>query len=357
MSIGDPFTATIPSVGALGTDYASDLNDLLEEIVDRLDVAVPVGSIAPADSALDMNNQAVQSASYVSFYEQADAPSGAPFGRLVYHGSEMYAVTPGGVVKITDSGGLNLAATGGFGGDYGTGPESANFVNATETYEFYDDAAATQWALLKARGIDIIDETAGFRTRLTSSTGIAADQAYVLPPADPASGVSVLTINSSGQILLAENSAPTNVYTSVLPYHGDLEVAFAPSSTDWWSIVGTPARSTATGVITSTADHTTRIACPPVPVGRRLKGMKATVANPGAGTTCTLNVYPVTLGSAGASIGTGSTGSAGNIEVAVSTTATTVTDEKHFFLEIAFSGGAAAARSILTCTFTYDHVA
>lgn len=359
MPIGDPFDTDVPAVGASGTAYASDINDLLDEIVARLEDEVPVSSIADADAALNMNNQAVQSLSYAGFYEQESAPSGAPYNRLSVHGDELYYVSAGGVVQITDSGGLNAAALGGFGGDYGSGPESADFVNATETYEFYDDAAQSQWALLKSRGLDIVDETSGYRTRLTSSASIAADQAYALPPADPASGVSVLVINSSGNILLAENASPTNVFTTVLPKHGDLEEVFAPSTLYWAKTTGSgsPGTNSSTHIITdATNTYTIRVDVPPVPIGRRLKNVSVYVTNP-TGSTCTVTVYPVTIGSVGASIGTANTSSVGNVLVSCNVTANTAAADKFYVFDVAFTGGAAVqTRAVLSVTRTYDYV-
>lgn len=360
MAIGDPFVSSVPSVGTLGTAYAARVNDLLEEIVERLNVRVPVGSIAPADAALDMDNQSIQNARYLGFYEQASAPSGAPYGRLEYHGGEFYAVTPGGSVQITDQGALSVVSAGGIGGDYGSGPEAANFVASTETYEFYDDAAQAQWAVLKARRLDLVDEASGFVTTVTPSTSMAADQAYVLPPADPASGASVLVMTSTGQIALAENSQPTNVYTSVLPYHGNVEEVFAPASQYWTKTAGAgnPGVSSTTHVVTDATDvYTIRVDVPHVPVGRRLKGVSATVSNP-TGSTCTVTVYPVTLGTVGASIGTANTTVVGNVTVSVSVTANTAAADKFYVMDVAFTGGAAVqTRAVLAITRTYDYVA
>lgn len=358
MPIGDPFDTDVPAVGASGTAYASDINDLLDEIVVRLEAEVPVSSIADADAALNMNNQAVQSLSYAGFYEQDAAPSGAPYNRLSVHGDELYYVSAGGVVQITDSGGLNAAALGGFGGDYGSGPESADFVNATETYEFYDDAAQSQWALLKSRGLDVVDEASGYRTRLTSSASIAADQAYALPPADPASGVSVLVINSSGNILLAENAAITNQFTMEPHKHTtEVEQVFGPTETDWWVTTGSAARNTTSAYVTATAPFTAEFLLPKIPVGRRLKSVKVRLLQ-SAASTATVTVYSITDGGAPSSIGTANTATAGSaVTVTCSVTADTVTFGKIYKVRVAMTGGGSPLTyTVYSLSLSYDYV-
>jgi len=356
MAIGDPFTVDIPAVGASGTQYASDVNDLLQEIVDRLNVPVPVGSIDAADADLDMNNHAVENAEYVRFYEQTAAPSGAPYGRIAYYGSEFYMVTPSGAVKVTDAGGLNVAATGGIAGDYGTGPEAVTFDNATETYEFWDDQAGADWAILKARQLSLIDEASGYVASVTPSASMAANQAYVLPPADPASGVSVLVMNSSGQILLAENSSPSNVFTTVLPKHADLEYSFAPTSNDWWVTTGSASRNTTSGKITHTDPFTVEFPLPELPVGRRLKSVKVRCLQ-SAASTATVTVYSITDGGAPASIGSGNSAVAGStITVTASVTPDTVAFGKIYKCRVAFTGGGAGLTyEIYAVSLTYDY--
>jgi hypothetical protein len=213
--IGDPIDTTIPDVGAFGTEYAQDINDILEEVVARLTAPVPVSSIENDDQGtLDMNNGAFTNAQYVSFYEQGTQPDGAPAGRIVYFAGNVWFVTASGAIQVTDGTGLNTTVNGGIGGDYGgINPALVSFVDASETYEFYDNASAGEWAIIKARQLDLVDEASGRTLHVKPSASIAATWTLTLPVNDPASGVSIATVDATGQLKYAEDATVTQGFT------------------------------------------------------------------------------------------------------------------------------------------------
>src|SRR5687767_13069520 len=111
-NIGTPFLQTVPSVGSLGTAYATTINAILTEVMARLAAKVPFTSLAIADSNLNLNNFGVVDAQYVQFYEQLDVPGGAPFGRLARYAGNLYYVDAFGAIQITSGTGLNAAGIG-----------------------------------------------------------------------------------------------------------------------------------------------------------------------------------------------------------------------------------------------------
>lgn len=212
-SIGEPVTQPIPSVGTAGTAYATQVNAVLTEVVERLEAAVPVGSLAAAEDPLDMNNQPVQSASYYGLYDQESAPSGSPFGRLVRYDGDLWYVDTDGAIQMTAGGVLNASAIGGIGGDYGGGdPALVYFRAASERYEFYDDYDQLQWGTLRARALEAIDEGTGFVTTVRSSTSATESYTLILPTALPTAtgtgGISLLTVSPTTGAMQYAQDAP-----------------------------------------------------------------------------------------------------------------------------------------------------
>lgn len=232
-SIGEAFTQTVPTVGTSGTAYASTVNAILTEVMSRLSTKVPVGSIAPAAAALDMNNQAVKLMAYAGFYDQGSAPSGAPYGRIVYADDEFYLVTPSGAIQLTSSGAINVTSVGAIGGDYGgSNPALVEFVNSTSTYEFWEDGATEVYATIKAGEVHVADQASGECVRI-QPPALAGTYDLILPAALPNTGtVALLALKSDGTIQTAGTEAITEALSNGGLRHGNRTIQFSTKNED-----------------------------------------------------------------------------------------------------------------------------
>lgn len=339
-SIGDTFGLSVPSVGAAGPTYASTINSILTEAMLRLETRVPSGSLAAWSGAVDANNNRLDNVSGLGLYEQTAAPSGTPYGRLARHDGNLYYVDSSGAVQITAGANVNASGIGGIIGDYGgSDPAKVVFVGGDETYEFYDNYALGQWALVKSRGLSVIDEGGNACRILPHATQAAFD--LFLPQNDPASGDSVLTLDSSGQMALAEASAGVTQFVVAAQelkhsnrtvWYGGGSVSSSSDRGDWYE---TEAGNIATEVSadgfryprTTAATSAEGVArtFPMPPVGQRLKEVVLRTTNP-SGSTVTLAAYGVVDGTA-TLIGTTNSASVGTLTLTLSVTHTVVTNQ------------------------------
>lgn len=209
--IGDGISTAVPSVNAVGTQYATDINAILDEVIARLTVKVPIGSIRAGQvgESLDMNSTPILNAQYVQLY--TGSSSGAPYNRLAQVGGDLYWVNSAGGVRITSGSTLDASSLAGIIGDYGGGnPAKVEFHDGTETYRFWDDQSLSQWAIVKARRFDVVDEATSRSVNITPKATISASYGLQLPPATPAAGNSLLALNNAGDMALAESAAITN---------------------------------------------------------------------------------------------------------------------------------------------------
>jgi hypothetical protein len=269
-NIGDSMTpAAPPAVGATGTQYASDIDAILTEVIARLTKLVPLGSIAPGQPGeyLEFNGQFAQNASYYGL-EALASLSGLAAGSIVRYNGNLYWSDVYGAVQITDGTVLSTAGSGSV--DYGGSLTAAiDFVPGTSTYEFWDDRGGGTWAHLEALSLKATDQVTGRYTRVKASAAISATYDFVLPPAPPGSSVSALVVDSSGNVKLAENAPVGNGYK-----HTD--------RTDWLAANGQAWRTGGTGVATTTTVGQTSVAPGAagscwfefgIPEGRRLKSI------------------------------------------------------------------------------------
>jgi hypothetical protein len=237
MAFGDPLSLPIPAVGTPGPAYASQVNALLAELRDRVSQKLPVGSIAAATGGevLDMANRPVLGASELGLYEQAVAPTGAPFGRLVRYAGNLYYVDAFGAVQVTQGATLNVAGVGGIGGDYGTAGAEATYESAGNVYHFYQDVAAGTYARLRALRLELHDPASVSQVSLAAPANPTTPYVLTLPTSVPGSGVSLLGVNSTGQLVhaAAVSNGPTFAGDVTLDgatkiRHGSRVVNFAP---------------------------------------------------------------------------------------------------------------------------------
>lgn len=221
MPIGSPLTNSVAAVGASGTGYATTTNALLTELKTAVEGTVPFSALS--GSTLDLNNIPITDAQYVAFYDQGATPSAAIPGRIVYANGEMWAVNSTGAIQITSGTGLNAAAIGGIGGDYGSpNPALVSFVDAADRYDFYHDRTTFKWAYLRSRGIDIAGaeiSTNYCQLRYAGSSVLT----LTLPSSVAAAAErSVVQVDSAGQ--MSTNSSGTPLIGK-LYISGDIDIS------------------------------------------------------------------------------------------------------------------------------------
>jgi hypothetical protein len=224
MPIGDPFTQNVPVVGDSGTQYATDVNEVLEELIDRVSLPVPF-SVLEGD-ALDLGNVPGVDFKYLALYDQSVTPAASPVNRFESYEGEVYWINASGALKMTNAGALNAAGLGGIGGDYGgVDPALVTFVAAANRYDFYDDFAGLIWAKGRFGGIDI---AATGSTGTGTSTvygqlryGGLASLTFTLPATLPGSNRSVMVISSAGQMAFNDS---TNTVTNDIVLGGSTKI-------------------------------------------------------------------------------------------------------------------------------------
>lgn len=207
-NIGESMTnPTIPAVGTAGTGYAATVNLFLAEVKQRLEAKVPLSSLL--GGTLSMANSPIEDIQYLELYPQLVAPT-TPVGSFQNFAGDVYWVSTSGAIKITNGAALNSAGIGGITGDYGgVNPAQLRFVDADETYYFYDDFGAGRWARLSGRSVDISGDISGAERVRISWLGTGASYTLTLPTVVPGS-TSLVQMAASGQ-LSASNTVGSNI--------------------------------------------------------------------------------------------------------------------------------------------------
>lgn len=105
-------------------------------------------------------------------------------------------------IRLTASGGINIATTGGFTGDYIASGAAAYYDDANETYRFLKAAPApNDWSRVACGGLDLYEYGSGIltRVRLSSPAALAASYEVTFPAALPAD-TSLFQITSAGVV-------------------------------------------------------------------------------------------------------------------------------------------------------------
>ncbi len=123
-----------------------------------------------------------------------------------------FRTVAGSNVKVTSGATLNVGAfTGGFGGDYGSIPAEANFVDASKSYTFKSTASGN-WSRLQAGAMRISEfgTTETTYVELACPSALAGTYTITMPTAAPGS-TSIVSMSSAG-VLTASNTI-TNAAT------------------------------------------------------------------------------------------------------------------------------------------------
>lgn len=196
MAVGSALGLTLPTPGST-TDWGDDLNTVLQALIDAVEADVPVGGININDD-LTFSGNDLTSVGTIRMNDEAAELTGTTDTNKIYtFDGELY-FTDGAQqsVKITDNGGVNVAATGGVGGaGYGTLGVEINWDSVNTEYEL-KSATGENFARAKCNGVRIVNGT--YYTQFDSAV-TAANYTLTLPAAKP-SVQKFMVCDSTGQI-------------------------------------------------------------------------------------------------------------------------------------------------------------
>lgn len=208
--------------GTPGPDYSSELHAALTAIINDLEPKVRASELN-IDSLLDIQGQTLKDIALAKFTDQSSPQAGASNLRCFQSVlGDAYFVNGAGVaVRITNGSQLDIAAVGGFTGDYGAGgvDAEASYDDASSMYEFYADTPTGLMGRMLCGDVRIRRMVAGVTNHVAvmSPASLAASYNFVLPaglPAAPAAGEeSCLTIDESGQVAFTEDPNFNSVST------------------------------------------------------------------------------------------------------------------------------------------------
>ncbi len=124
-------------------------------------------------------------------------------------------------VRLTASGALNIATTGGIAGDYIAASAQVYYDDANKTYRFLEAAPPNNWSYIACGGADLYQQGLGItnRVRLSSPNALAASYECVFPAALPAD-TSLLQITSAGVMTFTNTISKPVAMTSTLSVTG-----------------------------------------------------------------------------------------------------------------------------------------
>jgi hypothetical protein len=197
-NIGDPISTSVPTVGTSGPAYAATINELMDEVKARLEAKIPYSSLV-ANSAMNMNGQAITNVGYLTFVNGTVSPAASPSSRVEVYNGDFWFISEAGAIQITAGTALAAASLGGIEGDYGgVNPAKMRYNAAGQRFEAYHDYSTTTWARYRGYGVDIAaGATSANMAQLRYSGG--STLTFNLPTTlAPAGTSTVLTIDDAG---------------------------------------------------------------------------------------------------------------------------------------------------------------
>lgn len=214
MAIGDPFTTAVPAVGAIGPQFATDINAILTEVIARLSVKVPVSSVN-FNSNLNLAGSTFTNVGSITLVNSPTSPAATPINRVTAFNGDFWWVSPAGPVQVTTGATLNAAAVGGITGTYGgANPAQFRYDSVNTRYDAYANFSTGTWAYVRALGFDIAGGATSTAFARLAFLG-TLNRTFTLPT-DFASTADnkPLYIDSSGQIIVGHTSSKSFTYSA-----------------------------------------------------------------------------------------------------------------------------------------------
>lgn len=294
---GAPLDLDLPIAGDSWPTWKSKIEAAFAAIEADLEPAVLFSELS-ATSNLNYGNYAATNVKYVQFY--LGNSTNIPARGLGFKDGELWVTdAAGNQIQFTNAGALNVAAAGGFTGEYISAGAQASFVNATDLYEFKNEAGAA-YADIRCDDLFLSNaSTAYFQIGFAGSSNISV----LMPTALPA-GAALLSVDNTGQISASAtlavgftiNNADITLTGTADVLHPD-RTRTEPAQALYYSntsSVGSPS-SLRDGGHSVTGAWEAHYHIPGLRVGERLKSV-ALRLNRADATATTLEIYSVTNG-------------------------------------------------------------
>jgi hypothetical protein len=235
-SYGVAITLPLPVAGQVQWD--GPLGDLLQALIDVLSQRVTVDGM-DIGASLDMQGHALIDALNVQFISEGD--SGA-INTLYYSAGELFARDGSNrAVQITSGGVINVAGSGGFGGDYvSSNQNGASFTNSTSTFTF-TAAGGTVYATMEGGEVKVHQGSSANSVGLKSPASLGSSFELTFPTSLPTNGgPALLRIDATGSIQCAASASFTESFdaSAALPSAGLVGGYNTTVALAGWSIGG-----------------------------------------------------------------------------------------------------------------------
>lgn len=356
---GAPLNLDLPVAGDAWATWKSKIEAAFADIEADLEAPVLFSEISAA-STLNCNNQAISNLKYLQFY--LGNSTAIPARGVGFKDGEFYITdAAGNSIQVTNGGVLNYAATGGFVGEYVSAGAQASFVNATDLYEFKNEAGAA-YADIRLDDLYVSNSTTAY---CQIGFGGSSNISLLLPTALPA-GAALMTVDNTGQISASATVAVASTFSADITLSGTAEL----NHPDWETTI--PAGDLVVsanvtldyddvglGEYSYTGNATIRCAIPHelAVKGDRLKSV-AVKCDKGDTGTLTVNVYKRNFRQASvpATYATANSSSSGTDQTVTATAGapSALATGESFVFNIVITGSA-ALNTIYSVQFTFDH--
>lgn len=293
--------------------------------------------------------------------------SPSTLGTVYYSGGDLWVVTSGGAVQITDSGAINVASAGGITGDYpGASGASVDYTHSTLTYAFMD--SPTAWSNLKGLGYYILNAGLTATTKLATNASTTGIWYFCNLPTTSAGVYHLVTVDANGTMRVNDTVDAEVSFTA-----GFTSAADQKHTDSWTGRVNIDSTS-----LQSNCSLTRPAAAPSAPdpiygfigtaptwsfnqsiaglrVGDKITSISCRVTKAAVGTvTVELKKFDVVAGTYTTILTGNTTAASGTVTVTASTgTAVAVTANDQFVVKV--SGTTDLTSGCFNITYTYTH--
>lgn len=315
--------------------WATKTRDCLQAIADDIEPLIATGAIEEnADHSF--HGYAVEDAKWYTV--RAGSSEDIPTAGIGTKDGEWWVTDESGnQIQLTAGGAINIAGTGGFGGDYTTASAVAYYDDANERYTFYA-GGGTDLAGLRGRSIQIGNNAADTNTVTIDNVAGTADWTITLPPAAPAA-TSALLMEADGDMTVGSIQVSTGAAASTAEWAHPVRSWTSRASA---AHIATPAGAAPTvnsgGALSrGVGAWTSYYEVEPKTAGSRLTAALVKISK-GDTSTTTLNVYKASAtGALGAPIASGTVASSGVQEITFSVAPVALVEGENFIYEVIFT--------------------
>lgn len=224
---GIPLNLPIPTLSDTQTQVVTKVAQALTAIETDLTPQVTPSEININTDMQFNGNKAVN----VNSIEFTNGTNNVP-GALYYDGADWFVVTPIGTIQLTQGGTINVAGTGGIGGDYVSASALVTFDNTVNKYKFFGAGAVNpsdlEFRNLVLKGTNA-NVTVGVSNNLLANKTINVESV-------PAFGIGLLAYDGATNTLIDGTAVPItrgHTFSSFQAFNSDIFVGGLLKHNTW----------------------------------------------------------------------------------------------------------------------------